>query len=450
MVTSPSRSQALRFWAWLGWVSFGGPAAQIALMHSELVERRRWVDEARFQHALSYCMVLPGPEAQQLATYLGWLLHGRAMGIAAGLLFILPAWILMLGLGGLYMTQGQQPWLQGVLAGLKPAVLALVVWALWRMGRKSLQHRLWLLVALEALVLLRLGLPFPVILLLAAALGAVAARRGWGELPTAVAADVPRGPAPQGTAPVLGLGLLFWAMPMGLLLAWQGLHGFFPQLAGFFTQAALLTFGGAYAVLPFVAQAVVQQQGWITAAQLMDGLALGETTPGPLVIVLVFIGFVAGWQRAGADPLAWGLLGGAVAGFFTFLPSFVFILVGAPWVERSRQLPALAGPLARHQCGGGGGDGGPGPVSGPAHAQAPGPLGCRGAGACVVLRSGLVALAAAGGLGWWRAPPWWGRRCADRPAEVQDSVAPAASSRLLRRSKRQVVGPYQAGICVAA
>ncbi|MBB5205097.1 chromate transporter [Inhella inkyongensis] len=342
---TPTRAQALRFWAWLGLVSFGGPAAQIALMHSELVERRRWVDEARFQHALGYCMLLPGPEAQQLATYLGWMLHGRAMGIAAGLLFILPAWGLMLGLGWLYMAQGQQPWMQGVLAGLKPAVLALVVWALWRMGRKSLQHRLWLFVALESLVLLRLGLPFPLILLLAAALGAVAAHRGWGALPKAVAVDTSRSPAPSGTVGVLGLGVLLWALPMGLLVAWQGLQGFFPQLAGFFTQAALLTFGGAYAVLPFVAQAVVQQQGWITTAQLMDGLALGETTPGPLVIVLVFIGFVAAWQQTGADPLVWGLLGGAVAGFFTFLPSFVFILVGAPWVERSRQLPVLAGPL---------------------------------------------------------------------------------------------------------
>jgi chromate transporter len=343
---SPSRAEALKFWWTLGWVSFGGPAAQIALMHAELVERRRWVDEARFQHALSYCMLLPGPEAQQLATYLGWLLHGRWMGIAAGLLFILPAWVLMLGLGWLYMAQGQQAWMQDVLAGLRPAVLALVVWALIRMGRKTLLHSLWVGVALGALGLLSLGLPFALILLLAAAVGWLAARRAWGGLTASPALAALAAPAPQGSARILGLGLLLGALPFLGLLAWQGGPGFFPQLAGFFTQAALLTFGGAYAVLPFVAQAVVQQQAWISAAQLMDGLALGETTPGPLVIVLVFIGFVAAWQQPGAsDPLLWALLGGWVAGFYTFLPSFVFILAGAPWVERSRQLPALAGPL---------------------------------------------------------------------------------------------------------
>lgn len=358
MHSVPTRAQALRFWFKLGCIGFGGPAGQIALMHRELVDEKRWIGERRFQHALSYCMLLPGPEAQQLATYLGWLLHGRAMGIAAGLLFILPAWLLMALLGWLYMAQGQQPAVQALLAGLKPAVVAIVAHAAWRLGRRQLTHPLWLGIAVAACAGLLLGLPFPLLLLAAALLGWVAQRR----LPAAFAAPAaaavaPAAPAwldddsplpPQVREPhlgwVLGLGALLWALPMGLLLAWQG-GGFFTQLGLFFTQAALVTFGGAYAVLPYVAQAAVQHYAWLSAGQFMDGLALGETTPGPLIIVLVFIGFVAGWQQGGGEPLPGALLAALLTGWFTFLPSFVFILAGAPWVERSRHLPVVAAPL---------------------------------------------------------------------------------------------------------
>lgn len=308
---------------------------------------------------------MPGPEAQQLATYLGWLMHGRAMGIAAGLLFILPAWILMVLLGWLYLAQGHQPAVQAVLAGLKPAVVAIVAHAAWRLGRRQLDHPLWVAVAALACAGLMAGLPFPLILVLAAGLGGFAPRV-WprGFAPPRPAAQLPGAPvawldddspapalaqAGRPGAVLLVTGLL-WALPMGLLLAWQGLQGFFPQLSLFFTQAALVTFGGAYAVLPYVAQTVVQQQAWISAGQLMDGLALGESTPGPLVIVLVFIGFVAGWQHGSGEPLVMGLLAALLVGWFTFLPSFAFILVGAPFVERTRHLPALAGPLRAVSC----------------------------------------------------------------------------------------------------
>jgi len=358
---APTRAQALRFWLKLGCIGFGGPAGQIARMHRELVDERRWIGERRLQHALSYCMLLPGPEAQQLATYLGWLMHGRAMGIAAGLLFILPAWLLMALLGWAYMAHGHQPALQAVLAGLKPAVVAIVLHAAWRLGRRQLSHPLWLGIAAAACAGLVLGLPFPLLLLLAAAIGVLASR--W--LPAAFASSPPAGPAgapraawlddespmpPQVLSArptgVLSIGLLLWALPMGLLAGWQGLQGFFPTLGLFFTQAALVTFGGAYAVLPYVAQATVLQHGWLSAGQLMDGLALGETTPGPLIIVLVFIGFVAGWQGpAGLDPLPAALLAAGLVGYFTFLPSFVLILVGAPYVERSRHLPGVTAPL---------------------------------------------------------------------------------------------------------
>jgi len=371
----PTRGEALRFWAQLGFLSFGGPAGQIALMHRELVERRRWVGEGRFLHALNYCMLLPGPEAQQLATYLGWLMHGRAMGIAAGLLFILPAWVLMALLGWLYMAQGQQPMVQAVLAGLKPAVVAIVALAAWRLGRRTLTHPLLVALAGGALAALALGLPFPAVVAVAALVGWLGPRWVPAAFAPAAGAHVARGAhgapsssAAPGSGPrawlddasplpahaqagaahsalVLALGLLLGLLPWLALVAWQGAAGLLPTLAGFFTQAALLTFGGAYAVLPFVAQGAVQQFGWITAGQMMDGLALGETTPGPLIIVLVFIGFLAGWQHGGGDPLALGLLAAGVVGYFTFLPSFVFILGGAPYVERTRHLPAVAAPL---------------------------------------------------------------------------------------------------------
>ncbi|MBH9551944.1 chromate transporter [Inhella gelatinilytica] len=252
---SPSCAQALRFWVLLGWVSFGGPAAQIALMHRELVERRRWVDEARFQHALAYCMTLPGPEAQQLATYLGWALHGRWMGLAAGLLFILPGWGLMMALGWLYMTQGQEPLWQALLAGLKPAIVALVAWAAWRMARRSLTHPgAWGVAGLSAGAL-ALGAPYPLILVGAIAY-ALLRPAGWQSAP-ADPREIPGGvTAPEALLRRTALGLVvalgLWGLPLVGLMWLYGADGFLVQSAVFFTQAALVTFGGAYAVLPYV------------------------------------------------------------------------------------------------------------------------------------------------------------------------------------------------------
>lgn len=343
----PTAAALLRFWAWLGCVSFGGPAAQIALMHHELVEQRRWISEDRFRHALGYCMLLPGPEAQQLATYLGWLLHGRAMGIAAGLLFILPAWGLMLALAWLYTAHGQQPLVQALLAGVKPVVVALVWHAAWRLGRRTLDRPLWLGLAVAALALLGAGAPFALIVLGAGAAGWLLRKRlSQPDAPSGAAAGpndaLPFSAQAASSLGVLGFGLLLWALPMALL--WGTQRDFLLQLGLFFTQAALLTFGGAYAVLPFVAQAMVQQFGWLSPAQLLDGLALGESTPGPLVLVLVFLAFVAGWPRGDA----W--LAALLAGYCTLLPSFILILAGAPWVERSRQVPALTVPLRAVQA----------------------------------------------------------------------------------------------------
>jgi chromate transporter len=367
--------QALQFWFWLGCVSFGGPAGQIALMHTELVERRRWISEKRYLHALQYCMLLPGPEAQQLATYLGWLMHRTLGGVVAGVLFILPSLVLLLLLSGLYMLYGQHPAAAGVLYGLKPAVAALVLHALYRLGRRCLEpvHRRplpWLL-ALSAFVTLAVfDGPFPALVLLALGLGWAASRwaphaLGSDEPPSLAGAQADRAliddhsPLPDHAQPerrrllwVLAAGLLLWALPMLLLLALWGWHATLTQMAAFFTRAALLTFGGAYAVLPYVQQVAVEHQ-WLTTAQMMDGLALGETTPGPLIMVVAFVAFVGAWgqQILGPDALlAAGVLAACVATWFTFLPSFVFILAGGPWVEASRGRAVYALPLRAVTC----------------------------------------------------------------------------------------------------
>ena len=343
----PSFSEALRWWFKLGCISFGGPAGQIALMHEELVTRRRWISEGRFLHALNYCMVLPGPEAQQLATYIGWLLHGVRGGIAAGVLFVLPSLLLLIGLSWAYMAMGAET-SAALLYGIKPAVVALVVLAAWRMGSRVLKTPLAYAVALAALGALAFGLPFPLLILLAAAVG-WAWPKGFaqgGHVGKAKAAlgpallddDTPT-PAHAVFKPlVLVVGLLLWALPIALLWGLAPLG----DLARFFTQAALVTFGGAYAVMPYVFEQAVQTYAWLTPAQMLDGLALGESTPGPLIMVVAFIGFVAGW--AGSPGLA--IAGALVATWFTFLPSFLFILAGAPWVERTRQNLKLAAPLA--------------------------------------------------------------------------------------------------------
>ena len=364
---APTFGEALRFWLQLGFISFGGPAGQIALMHSELVERRRWISERRYLHALNYCMLLPGPEAQQLATYIGWLLHGTRGGIAAGTLFVLPSLAILIALSWLYMAYGQTPAVAGILWGIKPAVTAIVLAAAWRIGKRALRNGVLWAIALAAFVAIwALHAPFPLIVLGAALVGVLGARvapqyfrSGGGHggkaaaaLPAVIDDDTPTPARARFSRPRLarqvaaGLGL--WAAAMVLLLWQGGLHGTLTQMGWFFSKAALLTFGGAYAVLPYVAQAAVGHHGWLTAAQMIDGLALGETTPGPLIMVVAFVAFVGGWTQPmfGADHLfAAALAGACVATFFTFLPSFLFILAGGPLVEATHGDLSFTAPL---------------------------------------------------------------------------------------------------------
>ena len=369
-----SFGQALKFWFWLGCVSFGGPAGQIALMHEELVVRRRWISEKRYLHALHYCMLLPGPEAQQLATYMGWLMHGTRGGIAAGALFVLPSLVLLIVLSWVYSAWGQHPWGQALLWGLKPAVTALVLQAAHRMATRTLKERwLWGLAAVSFVGTLW-GLPFPLTIAASAAVGFYMTRQRPEATDMAHASAVVN-PKPtlranppssdaaawlDDTSPqpahthhsskrllrALALGVGLWALSLGLIAGLFGMGHTLTQMGGFFTQAALLTFGGAYAVLPFVTQAAVVQYGWLTAAQMMDGLALGESTPGPLIMVVAFVGFLGGHSQALlGHPLLGGVVAACVVTWFTFLPSFVFILAGGPLVESTRKIPSLSGPL---------------------------------------------------------------------------------------------------------
>jgi chromate transporter len=354
--SAPTFTQALRFWLQLGFISFGGPAGQIALMHQELVERRRWISEKRFLHALNYCMVLPGPEAQQLATYIGWLMHGVRGGIAAGVLFVLPSLFILIALSMLYVSYGTTPVVAGVLWAIKPAVVALVLFAAWRIGSKALKNPvLWGIAAASFTAIFFFKLPFPLIVLVAAGMGALGHRWApqWfharaGHVGKAVNPASPAvidddTPAPAHARFSRGrllrlavIGLLLWAVAIGVLAVAFGWQGVLTQMAWFFTKAALLTFGGAYAVLPYVFQGAVTDHGWLSAPQMMDGLALGETTPGPLIMVVAFVGFLGGWKLPmfGSDHvLVAGTVAACVVTFFTFLPSFLFILVGGPVIE---------------------------------------------------------------------------------------------------------------------
>ncbi len=359
-------AEAFRFWLKLGFISFGGPAGQIAIMHDELVERRRWISESRFLHALNYCMVLPGPEAQQLATYIGWLMHRTWGGIVAGALFVLPSLFVLIGLSWIYLAYGEVPAIAGVLYGIKPAVTAIVVFAAYRIGSRALKNGVLWAIAVGAFVaIFALHAPFPAIVLAAGIAGIVGGRVvpdkfrvGGGH-----AVAKPAGPAliddstptPAHArfswgrfAGVLGVGLALWGGTLALLVARAGWEGTLTQMAWFFTKAALLTFGGAYAVLPYVYQGAVEHYGWLTAPQMIDGLALGETTPGPLIMVVAFVGFVGGWTKAlfGPDALfAAGAAAAAVVTFFTFLPSFVFILLGGPLVETTHGELKFTAPL---------------------------------------------------------------------------------------------------------
>ncbi|HEY0884058.1 MAG TPA: chromate efflux transporter [Ramlibacter sp.] len=367
---------ALKFWLKLGFISFGGPAGQIAIMHRELVERRRWISERRFLHALNYCMMLPGPEAQQLATYIGWLLHRTWGGIAAGALFVLPSLFLLVGLSWVYVRFGEVTWVAGLFYGIKPAVSAIVLQAVWRIGRRTLRHPrqvpvLWAIALLSFAGIAVLKIPFPWIVLAAALAGIAGGRLAPGQFggaaghaaasasPDAQSAtrfviddDTPP-PAharfsPRRLAAVATVGALLWLLPMAVLVAVQGWDGTLTQMAWFFTKAALLTFGGAYAVLPYVYQGAVVQFQWLTGPQMIDGLALGETTPGPLIMVVAFVAFVGGWTRQvlGPDLLFTGAaLAALLVTWFTFLPSFLFILAGGPLVESTHGNLKFTAPL---------------------------------------------------------------------------------------------------------
>lgn len=371
MSTSPGVSfpEALRFWLKLGFVSFGGPAGQIAIMHRELVEQKRWISDARFLHALNYCMVLPGPEAQQLATYLGWLMHGPVGGIVAGALFVLPGFLVLIALSWAYVSFGDVPLMQGLFHGIKPAVTAIVVHAAWRLGVKTLKNRWLVLIALAAFVAIAMAkLPFPLVVAAAAAAGWAGSK--WAptvfaasaHTPAATASQTPHTPAliddnsftgthlqwqPMRAIAWLAGGLVLWICTMGAIIAFSGWSSTLADMGWFFTKAALLTFGGAYAVLPYVVQGAVDQFQWVTPRQMIDGLALGETTPGPLIMVVSFVAYLGGvaYEVVPGNALAAGVVAATLVTFFTFLPSFVFILVGAPFIESTRGNLALTGPL---------------------------------------------------------------------------------------------------------
>jgi chromate transporter len=359
--------EAFRYWLKLGFISFGGPAGQISMMHQELVEKRRWISEHRFLHALNYCMVLPGPEAIQLAIYIGWLMHGVLGGIVAGVLFFLPALVLLISLSWIYIAFGDLPVVAGVLYGIKPAVTAIVVFAAYRIGSKALKNAvLWAMAAAAFVAIFAFDVPFPAIVLAAAILGAIGGRFAPDKFKVGGghgASNKTYGPALiddhtavpdharfrwSRVAMFLGVGLALGIGVFGVLLASYGWQGTLTQMGWFFTKAAFLTIGGAYAVLPYVYQGGVEHYGWLTGPQMIDGLALGETTPGPLIMVVTYVGFIGGWTKQvfGPDLLALsGVAGALVATFFTFLPSFLFILVGGPMVEASRHDIKLAAPL---------------------------------------------------------------------------------------------------------
>jgi chromate transporter len=370
-----SFAQALKFWLKLGFISFGGPAGQIAIMHRELVDQKRWISERRFLHALNYCMLLPGPEAQQLATYIGWMMHRTWGGVVAGGLFVLPSLFILIALSWVYVAFGEVSWVAGLFHGIKPAVAAIVLQAVWRIGSRTLKDPrqvplLWTIAILSFVAIVILKVPFPWVVLGAALAGALGGKYVPAQFAagSARAVSTSRHPADGGAflidddtptpeharfrksrlAGVVIAGALLWLLPMAALVWMQGWDGALTQMSWFFTKAALLTFGGAYAVLPYVYQGAVERFHWLTALQMIDGLALGETTPGPLSMVVAFVGFVGGWTRQvlGPDLLFTGAaLAAALVTWFTFLPSFLFILAGGPLVEATHGNLKFTAPL---------------------------------------------------------------------------------------------------------
>jgi chromate transporter len=361
-------NEALKFWAKLGFISFGGPAGQIAVLHQELVEKRRWISERRFLHALNYCMLLPGPEAQQLVTYIGWLMHRSWGGIIAGTLFILPSLVILITLSWIYLTFGQVPWIAALFFGIKPAVVAIVLHAAVRIGKRTIHNQALKWIALGSFfAIFILNVSFPMIVIITAIIGYWGGKRypeyfqqssshgntkdiGHG---TAIIDD--NTPTPphaqfnlQKTLRHSAIALCCWLLPIGILISYFGWKTLYPQLAWFFTKAAFLTFGGAYAVLPYVYQGAVDHFQWLSANQMIDGLALGETTPGPLIMVVAFVGYLAGHIQhliGSANPFWFGVLGACVATWFTFLPSFFFILVGGPLIESTHGKLGFTAPL---------------------------------------------------------------------------------------------------------
>jgi len=364
----PTRGEAFRYWLRLGFISFGGPAGQIAIMHHDLVDRMRWISERRFLHALNFCMILPGPEATQLATYVGWLLHRTWGGVLAGTLFVLPSMILLIALSWLYLAYGTVPAVAGILYGIKPAVVAIVLHAAWRIGSRTLKSPLlWAIAAAAFVAIFAFAVPYPAIVLAAGILGAIGGRvapaqfaiggaHGSGRgmrAPAIIDDDTPTPAHARFSGARLALTvsvcLALWLFVIATLVASYGPGATLPRMGWFFTKAALLTFGGAYAVLPYVYQGAVETFAWLTPSQMIDGLALGETTPGPLIMVVAFVGFVGGWTKAafGPDALALaGVAGACVATFFTFLPSFLFILAGGPLVETTHGRLKFTAPLS--------------------------------------------------------------------------------------------------------
>lgn len=356
----PTLREAIGYWLKLGLISFGGPAGQISIMHRDLVEKRRWMSDSHFLHALNFCMLLPGPEAQQLATYLGWRLHGWRGGLAAGALFVLPSAILLFGLSWLYMAGGHLPWLAAIFYGLLPAVIAVIADAVMRIGGKTLRSpTLWAMAALSFALIRFMDVSFVFIVLGAALVGWIGCRLVPGQFPAgkshgSVGGDAADAlvlpPSPPATwkraVGIFSLCLGLWFAPiiaLGIWLGWDSV----PVAQGlFFSKAALVTFGGAYAVLPYVAQQAVENYEWLSHPQMMAGLALAETTPGPLIMVLEFVGFVGGWRNPGnLSPLGAATIGAAITVWVTFIPSFLMVFLGAPHVEGLRKMPRISASL---------------------------------------------------------------------------------------------------------